>query len=148
MSPLHFVHVILGTECPFAEQFSSTVFSVVTFHLLWRLDCKLRLHIDYQSCHGVWCAQGVSIAVQMYVPASFLSVFVMVKVRPCTVALSLGSWSKSLVQDTTGGGYPMTRHSGCLRSFPLSAYIGPVGRKMSGRAARVKPRYLYTAGDF
>ena len=33
--------------------------SVVTFYLLWRLDCKLRHHIDYESCHGVWCAQCI-----------------------------------------------------------------------------------------
>ena len=33
--------------------------SVIKFNLLWRLDCKLRHHVDYQSCHGVRCSHGV-----------------------------------------------------------------------------------------
>ena len=45
------------------------------------------------------------VAVQIYVPASFLSAFVIVKVWSLTVAFFPGSSSKSLVQDTTGGGY-------------------------------------------
>ena len=32
----------------------------------------------------------------------------------------------------------MTRHLGSLTSFPLSEYIGPVGREMRGRAAQEK----------
>ena len=32
----------------------------------------------------------------------------------------------------------MTRHLGSLASFPLSAYIGPAGREISGRAAHEK----------
>ena len=59
----------------------------------------------------------------------------MVKVWPSTVAFPAGIWSKSLVQDITGGGYPMTRHLGSLIFFPLSAYIGPEETEMFGRAA-------------
>ena len=74
------------------------------------------------------------LAVQMYVPPSFFCSFFIVKVCPSTALLPVGSLSKSFVQDITGGGYPMTPHSGRLISFPISAYIGPGTREMSGRA--------------
>lgn len=87
-------------------------------------------------------------AVQIYVPASFLSAFVIVKVWSLTVAFFPGSSSKSLVQDTTGGGYPITWHLGSTTSLPLSAYIGPGEREMSGRAViqTVKSRLVTHTG--
>ena len=36
----------------------------------------------------------------------------------------------------------MTRHLGRLTSFPLSAYIGPAGREMRGRAVHKKVVYF------
>lgn len=77
-------------------------------------------------------------AVQVYVPESFLSAFVIARVWFCTVALPRGKLPDSFVQDITGGGYPMTWHRGSLTSFPLSAYIGSAGRETSGRALSEK----------